>query len=162
MKKLMFIAAIIGSLAMTANASTNSLFSREVRFDTFASYTQGADVGAGIGATLFPFKTLGLTVYGTRNNLDNLDGTFVQSAAAALIFRVPVTDVFAPYVTAGVSYGLDTRDFYPYAGVGVEYKITKRFGIFAEGVYQFESFQKWDVSGWENIGVRGGIRFGLW
>lgn len=156
---------LVSASSFSADTNSTSMFSsNELRLDLFGSYSGLQDGGAGIGVSYFLTKNIGATIYSTKVNFEN-QGTFVEDANVGLIYRVPVTDVLAPYATIGAKWANVTKSYYTpavdwdmYAGVGAEYRITKKFGVFTEAVCEFPD---WNTIGKNGVTIRGGFKVGF-
>ncbi len=159
-KFIAIIAVLLLVITSSIAAETNSTFSQEFRIDTFGSYNnQNSDFGVGLGVSYFLNKNLGVSGWVTKENPTELEGNLIDSASAVAIFRLPLTSVLAPYVAGGASYNLGTENFSGLLGVGAQYNITKKFGLFAEGDWLFEKFERLPEIG--DVSVRAGFRFGF-
>lgn len=143
-------------------ADNTSLFSgNELRADAFATYQSSQSWGYGLGLSYYLTKNLGATVWASRQDFDFGKGNVVDNVDTSLLFRVPLTDVIAPYVSVGNRHLFGFGDNVPVAGLGVEYRITKKFGAFAEGTYVFGAWDKLTVPNVKDVGVRLGLKLGF-
>jgi hypothetical protein len=96
--------------------------------------------GAGAGANYFLTRNVGI---GADAYSENITGTFVDSASASLILRLPLGESgFAPYIFGGGGHRFDmSRVWFGQAGGGMEYRFTPHTGIFidARGVLPNET-----------------------
>ena len=165
MKKLISLLSVLlvsATLAVAAETNSTSLFSdKELRLDAFATYQHDADWGYGLGLTYYQTKNIGVSVWTAKDNFDWGNGKFFQTLDTSLLLRVPVTDVLAPYVTLGNRWNIEDDLFVPVAGLGAEYRITKKFGAFVEGTYGFGEWGRWSLPEWKDVGVRMGVKLGF-
>jgi opacity protein-like surface antigen len=155
MNKLFLTLVMVVAMGASAFAATNNVDSKfnknELSVKAFGTYTDSGEskVGGGFGVQAFPLnKYLGLEASTTiRNN----GSAFFDSVNALGVLRVPVKS-FAPYAIGGIRYNLDRNerqatvvreastttvtfrdsDFDWVGGGGVEYRVTKRVGLFAD------------------------------
>lgn len=131
--------------ANTVNGKT--LFSQPYSFNLSA------------GAFYFPWRNVGFEAnvpfYQTK-------GVSVDEVQAGLLFRLPLSKEtpilknLAPYVgVSGVYNWHDVQDWAYIGKVGVEARLNKKWGIFAEGQYRNYEFQNW---GQGSVSVQGGLR----
>lgn len=150
---------LAGTLALAAlpaladhNTPEDSLFrAHETSLDLFGSVSVGQEtinhiskdrvrdngrVGAGIGLNYFFDRYVGI---GGDAYTENAGHSFVDSASANLILRIPIDSIhLAPYAYGGGGYEFDARElWFGQAGAGVELRFTKKFGIFADARYVF-------------------------
>lgn len=179
--KTMMVAALL-SLASTAvhaqrdwswdtrerfsyNPEGDKYLAQEFSIDVFGSYKRGAanvtDVfdepehgifGGGLGVNYFFTKMLGV---GADVSMHDNGRQFVDNVAANLIARFPIGDTaFAPYVLGGAGYEFDpTGDWEGHAGIGVEFRMNPRTGVFADARYI------WPNSSGDSSLIRTGLRF---
>lgn len=110
------------------------------------------------GAFAYPTKYLGAEVnvpfYQTK-------GVAVSEVQAGLLLRAPLSSVallknVAPYVGFGGVYNWNSQNEYAYIGkVGVDFRLNKKWGVFAEGQYRNNEFSNWDKG---STSVQGGLR----
>jgi hypothetical protein len=91
-------------------------------------------IGAGVGINYFFTRYLGI---GGDAYTEDTQHSFVDSASANLILRIPIDCIhLAPYVFGGGGYQWDwSETWFEQAGVGLEFRFTKNFGIFTDGRY---------------------------
>jgi hypothetical protein len=117
---------------------------REIRQDT--------KFGAGAGLSYYITRYIGI---GAEAYSQNTTGTFIDSASANLMLRLPLGQSgFAPYIFGGGGHQFDQTDFwFGQAGGGMEYRFCPHMGVFldARAVWPNET---------KNYGVaRLGLRF---
>lgn len=123
----------------------------EFVFDGFGSASFGRDtinnisanrvkndarLGAGIGMSYFITRQFGV---GGDAYVENAAHSFVDSAAASAIYRLPIgTSGFAPYIYGGGGHEFDLTDqWFAHAGGGLEYRFSPTFGVFTDARYVF-------------------------
>jgi hypothetical protein len=91
-----------------------------------------ARLGAGAGVNYFFTRYFGLGIDGFS---ENTRGTFIDTASANLIFRIPIGQTpLAPYVFAGGGHNFDNvRTSFGQAGAGLECRFTRHLGVFVDG-----------------------------
>lgn len=165
---------LVGTFALTTasaigadGAPEDSLFrAHETSLDLFGSVSVGQEtinhiskdrvrdngrIGGGIGVNHFFTRNLGI---GGDAYTENAAHSFVDSASANLILRIPIDSIrLAPYAYGGGGYEFDSRElWFGQAGAGLELRFTKEVGIFADARYVF-------TDGAKDLGVgRVGIR----
>jgi hypothetical protein len=133
----------------------------ELQLDVFGSYvdTQGGGTsdgfGGGLAANYFFTRCIGVGVDGSWHGTDQ----DLWSLSARLIARWPLelnnsTLCLAPYVFGGGGgqWGAANEGQW-YLGGGLEYRATRKIGIFSEGRYT------WAGADDSNVQVRIGVRF---
>ena len=111
-------------------------------------------LGAGAGLNYFFTRNLGL---GAEAYSENTGHSVVDNASASLIARFPLGQSgFAPYVYGGAGHQFDPIELnYLHAGGGLEYRFTRRLGLFVDARYVFTDET-------ENYGLgRVGVRIGF-
>ncbi len=113
---------------------------------------QNTKFGAGAGISYFITRNVGV---GAEAYSENTTGTFIDSASANLMLRLPLGQSgFAPYLMGGGGHRFDQPDYwFGQAGVGMEYRFSHNIGVFldARAVWPNET---------KNYGVaRLGLRF---
>jgi len=134
------LSALLLTIGFVSAADTNStsfFTSKELTFDTFATYQSSVPWGYGIGLTYYQTENIGISVWTARDNFDWANGKLIQSLDTSLRLRLPLTDTVAPYVTMGNRWLTDTDTQTPVAGLGVQYKFNKKLSAFVEGTYGF-------------------------
>lgn len=156
MKKIFLTITMAFALlsAMVINAAdtnkTSEVFSKnEVSLQLFGQWSDNNtitvqnlkkvnDYAGGASLTLFP-----LNYYvGVRAStyLSNLDGKFIDNAAGDLVLRLPIQKLrIAPYGVIGYNYDFGTKGGLLETGGGVECRLFKGWGVFAEYNYDFKS-----------------------
>jgi len=91
--------------------------------------------GGDLGGSLFATKCLGIS--GDAYALGGTSRTFVDTVTGNLVFRIPIGDTgLAPYVFGGAGYQFQHIDqIVGGGGVGLEFRIVRHFGIFADARY---------------------------
>ena len=108
-------------------------------------------LGLGLGANHFFIRHLGL---GVDAYTENTQHSFVDNTSGNLILRIPIEGLrLAPYAYGGAGYQFDpTGLWFGQAGAGLEFRLAKHVGIFADARYVF-------TDGTRNFGVgRLGLR----
>ncbi len=144
--------AVIGFTAAQAGHSGEELFrANETSIDAFGSVSIGQEtidhisgsrvrkdgrLGAGLGINHFFTRHLGI---GADAYSENTNHKFVDNASASLIFRIPLDSVhLAPYAFGGGGYQFETADrAFLHAGAGLDVRLTKDIGLFADARYVF-------------------------
>jgi hypothetical protein len=88
-------------------------------------------LGAGAGVNYFITRNIGI---GADAYAENTTGTFIDSATASLILRLPLgRSGFAPYAFGGGGRHFDTvKTWFGQAGAGMEYRFTPHLGVFID------------------------------
>jgi hypothetical protein len=96
------------------------------------------DFGVGIGVNYFFTKNLGIGGDAIVSPVDNIAGTFINSASASAIVRLPLGR-FAPYALSGATRHFNDSTWRWHAGAGVEARLCRQLGGFTEVRYEFAS-----------------------
>lgn len=111
------------------------------------------------GVFWFPFRNLGVEA---NVPFYQSKGVSVSEVQAGLVLRLPLakqTPVFrnlAPYVGVSAVYNWETPQNWAYIGkAGLEARLNKNWGIFAEGQYRNYELQNWEQG---SVGINGGLR----
>ena len=93
-------------------------------------------LGAGAGLNYFFTRNFGL---GGEAYSENTGHSVVDNASLSLIGRLPLGQSgFAPYVYGGGGHQFDPIELnYLHAGGGLEYRFTRRLGLFVDARYVF-------------------------
>ena len=162
MKKLMKHGMLIGTILLLVarpafsahdvhDDTTEKYRAKETTLDLFGSGSVGQHtlnhitdetikedlrLGAGAGLNYFFTRNLGL---GAEAYSEDTGHSFVDNVSASLIARFPLGQSgFAPYVYGGVGHQFDPIALnYLHAGGGLEYRFTRRFGLFVDARYVF-------------------------
>lgn len=131
---------------------TASLGQYTIEHPSNQSVRQDTKFGAGAGLNYFITRYIGI---GAEAYSQNTTGTFIDSASANLMLRLPLGQSgFAPYIFGGGGHQFDQTDFwFGQAGGGMEYRFCPNVGVFldARAVWPNET---------KNYGVaRLGLRF---
>lgn len=133
------------------NDDTDNYGAKEATLDLFGSGSVGQQtlnhitdakikhdlrLGAGAGLNYFFTRNLGLSGEAYSENTGH---SFVDNASASLIGRFPLGQSgFAPYVYGGGGHQFDPIELnYLHAGGGLEYRFTRRMGLFVDARYVF-------------------------
>src|SRR5688572_33350295 len=108
----------------------------EVSIDLFGAYTDhdvrdydsGDNWGGGLGVNFFFSRMIGI---GVDSHTDRWQ--FPQHANASLIVRFPSSAGFAPYGFGGAGRDWDNGQWTAHAGGGLELRLNKFTGLFADG-----------------------------
>jgi hypothetical protein len=102
-------------------------------FETSIKHNRGT-WGGNIGVNYFITRNIGV---GADASMSANGGNFVDVVLGDLILRLPLGDSgFAPYVFGGGGRTTDaTWEWVGQAGVGLEYRFSRRIGLFADGRY---------------------------
>ena len=170
-KLLVTSMACLAATAVMAQTETDfdseELFrANETSIDAFGSISVGqrtidnlsgnrvgddGELGAGVGLNHFYTRYLGV---GADAYSEDTDGGFIDNSSLNLILRLPIDELhLAPYVYGGGGYQFEPGDVaFGQAGAGLELRLDRDFGIFADARYVM-------TDGTENFGVgRAGVR----
>ena len=120
----------------------------EIQLDVFGIYTdgrsnRGADgFGGGLGLGYFITRNFGVDVEGNIYASDaRRHSDTVENINANLIYRFPMElggHCLAPYIFGGGGYVWDGGNGGEgHAGLGIEYRVSQKIGIFADGRHAF-------------------------
>ena len=148
--KSMFAALLVLAASLITLPAADKLFhAKEVQVDLAAGYatdqvsplntsiatltTKGAWTSS-VGVNYFLTENFGL---GVESNLRDFRGIGVNNVSLSGIARFPVERWrLAPYVFGGAGANFEASDFWTYhAGLGVEVRLTKSAGLFADTRY---------------------------
>lgn len=98
----------------------------------------------GVGAGLSYFFTRNIGVGGEAYS-ENTTGTFVDSASANLILRLPLGQSgFAPYAYGGGGRQFDNaKSWFAQLGAGMEYRFTPNIGVFVDARWVLPDEEKY-------------------
>jgi len=136
---------------LSAPATGEKYLDREVSLDLFGSYLnperkfpnlfstnirQGR-WGGGAGLNYFFLKNVGLE---GDVNLSDHPGRIVDQVVGNLVLRLPLGNTgLAPYIFGGGGRAVSPRWDWVYGGgVGLEYRFSPRFGLFADGRFLWD------------------------
>jgi len=122
-------------------------------------FTQPYTFNLTAGAFYFPWRNVGFEAnvpfYQTK-------GVSVDEVQAGLLFRLPLSKEtpilkdLAPYIGIGGVYNWHDEQNWAYIGkVGAEFRLNKKWGVFAEGQYRNSEFSNW---GQGAVSIQGGLR----
>jgi hypothetical protein len=102
-------------------------------FETNIKHNRGT-WGGNVGVNYFITRNIGI---GADANMSANGGSFVDAVLGDLTLRFPVGNSgFAPYVFGGGGRTTDvTWEWVGHAGLGVEYRFSRKIGLFADGRY---------------------------
>jgi opacity protein-like surface antigen len=138
---------------------------QELSLDIFGSYVTdvedndayyGSGGGGGVGLNYFFHRYLGLGVDANWSPTGEPDDTVIHEVSGSFIARFPIDSIcLAPYIFAGggAKFNGDNEGTL-HGGAGLEFRVTEKIGIFADGRYTFLGEDKNDT-----VLVRGGLRF---
>lgn len=118
-----------------------------------AVFQQDYVFNLGAGIHYFPSRYFGLEA----NVPFYTEGVSVSEVQGGVLIRFPIGRI-APYLGASAVYAWDAAEEWAYIGkVGLEVRINKKVGIFAEGQYRNNEFDDFE---WDNgsISLVGGLR----
>jgi len=162
MKKIIgFIVALL-LVPVTFGGETNLFPNNDLGINAFATFQNSQHWGYGIGVSYYVDRHFGVSVSTSRQDFDFSNDKFFQNLTTVGLFRLPVTANLAPYIAFGQCWDIVYGKSIPVAGLGVEYRFSKRLGCFVEGSYGFGTWDKWESPKVKDIGVRGGFRFAFW
>ena len=112
---------------------------------------EDSELGIGVGANYFFTRNIGL---GADAYSDNSTGSFIDSASANLILRLPLGEGgFAPYAYGGGGRQFDMAEvWFGQVGAGIEYRFTTNFGAFLDARWVIP--EEVDYYGVARLGVR--------
>jgi hypothetical protein len=127
------------SLDMFGTASVGKYTIHHLSGDRIRNNTR---LGAGVGGNYFFTRNLGI---GADVYSENLNGSFIDSVSANLIFRLPLGESgFAPYAFGGGGHQFDpARVWFGQFGTGMEYRFTPNIGLFLDGRIVFPNETKY-------------------
>ncbi len=148
--------AAIPAMAQDGTSEESLFKAHETSLDLFGSVSVGQEtvnniskdrvrdngrIGGGIGLNHFFSRHVGI---GADAYTENSAHSFVDSASANLIVRIPIDSIhLAPYAYGGGGYEFDSRElWFGQAGAGLELRFTKEVGIFADARYVFTDSAK--------------------
>jgi hypothetical protein len=111
-------------------------------------------LGLGLGGNYFFHRNIGLSADAYTENAGH---SFVDNSSGNLVVRFPIDSIhLAPYLFGGGGYQFDPSGlWFGQAGGGLDFRFTKRVGLFLDARYVF-------TDGTKNFGVgRFGVRFGF-
>ncbi|HEX5221427.1 MAG TPA: hypothetical protein VFZ59_17825 [Verrucomicrobiae bacterium] len=118
-----------------------------------AVFQQDYVFNLGAGIFYFPCR-----YFGAEANVPfYTEGVSVSEVQFGLLGRVPIGPV-APYIGGSAVYAWDASEKWAYIGkVGLEFRVNKKIGIFAEGQYRNNEFDDFD---WDHgsVSLVGGLR----
>jgi hypothetical protein len=127
------------SLDMFGTASIGKYTIHHLSGDRIRNNTR---LGAGVGGNFFFTRNLGIEADAYS---ENLNGSFVDSVSANLIFRLPLGESgFSPYAFGGGGRQFDpARVWFGQFGTGMEYRFTPNIGLFLDGRIGFPNETKY-------------------
>lgn len=147
------------ALAQDTNSSTVSLFKgNELALPLGFNYNDAKDAKFApvIGVTYFITKNLG--VRGTTT-INVQDATAFDNADLLVLARLPIYAV-APYIGGGARFQASAEDKWsPILVGGVEVRLNKKWGLFAEARHDFDGGENINYKDWS---FRGGVNLVLW
>lgn len=104
--------------------------------DNFSGRRVSDDVKLGVGVGMNYFITRHFGV-GADAHSGSLSGSFVDSASAQVIGRLPIGDSgLAPYIFGGGGHQFEgIEQWFGHAGVGVEIRFHQNWGVFTDARY---------------------------
>ncbi len=126
------------------NMPSSVLFGPETTIGAYAMYVKPDQEGAGKewggGLAVEHFFSSYFGVAGSAAWVDMDEGGIWHNYVGDAILRLPIESVrIAPYALAGVGaiYGDGELNLVGRAGAGIDFRITKGFGIFGDWIYHF-------------------------
>ena len=165
---LMMLAANTALAADKTSHSEGDLYrASEMSLDVFGSASLGkytikhlsgdrvrdnSELGAGVGMNYFITRNVGI---GGDVYSENTSGTFIDSASANLILRLPLGDGgLAPYAFGGGGRQFEDIDaWFAQLGAGLEYRFSPQVGAFVDARWVLP-----DETKYYGV-VRAGVRF---
>lgn len=149
------------AIAETAAAKSTVSYSQRYRAREFSIATYAtldlesviggdAQYGGGVGLDYFITRGLGL---GLRAEAQDTRGGFIDQLGPRLTVRAPLWDKLAPYGYVQGTFNLDRDDWRVGTGAGIEYRFSKRLGVFAEAGAEL------DLDGGSRLKTAAGLRF---
>jgi hypothetical protein len=115
------------------------------------SFDEDYDANFDVGARYFLTRNIGLEatlpVYSTS-------GQTINNVDLSLVERLPVLKYAALYARQGANYQWENQTFTGILAAGVEVRLAKGWGVFAEGNYRFADFDSFSDG---NAALRGGL-----
>ena len=118
-----------------------------------AAFQQDYVFNLGAGIFYYPSRYFGLEA----NVPFYTEGVSVSEVQGGVVVRFPIGRI-APYVGGSAVYAWDAAEEWAYIGkVGLEVRVNRKIGIFAEGQYRNNEFDDFD---WDNgsVSLVGGVR----
>ena len=116
---------------------------------TDARAKEAVSVGTGIGADYFFTKGFGI---GARAELSDFSHSVIDRTSGRLIARAPLWDAVAPYGYVEGGFNFEQDRLFAGAGGGVEWRINKHVGTFAE--LGLETTTRGEATGRAAAGIR--------
>jgi hypothetical protein len=131
-----------------------SLGKEEIRNISGNVVEDDSELGIGVGLNYFFTRNLGL---GADVYSENSSGSFIDSASANLILRLPLGEGgFAPFAYIGGGRQFDmAEEWFAQVGVGIEYRFTPQIGAFLDARAVFP--EEVDYYGVARLGMRFGF-----
>ncbi len=116
---------------------------------TEARAKEAIEVGTGIGADYFITRGFGI---GARAELSDFSHSVVDRSSGRLTARAPLWDAVAPYGYVEGGFDFERDRLFAGAGGGIEARLTKRVGAFAE--LGLETTTRGEATGRAAAGIR--------
>lgn len=116
---------------------------------TEAREKEAISVGTGIGADYFITKGFGI---GARAELSDFSHSVIDRTSGRLTARAPLWDAVAPYGYVEGGFNFEQDRLFAGAGGGVEWRINKHVGTFAE--LGLETTTRGEATGRAAAGIR--------
>ena len=116
---------------------------------TEARAKEAISVGTGIGADYFLTKGFGI---GARAELSDFSHSVIDRTSGRLTARAPLWDAVAPYGYVEGGFNFEQDRLFAGAGGGVEWRINKHVGTFAE--LGLETTTRGEATGRAAAGIR--------
>lgn len=116
---------------------------------TEARAKEAISVGTGIGADYFITKGFGI---GARAELSDFSHSVIDRTSGRLTARAPLWDTVAPYGYVEGGFNFEQDRLFAGAGGGVEWRINKHVGTFAE--LGLETTTRGEATGRAAAGIR--------
>ena len=117
------------------------LFDKEFQIDLGADYTADAEWSATVGVNYFFNENWGLDFNTSYRHLNNWD----FDSSLNVVYRYPIESLrLAPYAFAGLGgiWGSNIEEYWQ-GGVGVDYRVGDRLGLFLEYTYRWVPPSGW-------------------
>lgn len=134
--------------AFNANEFSLSLYGTGA-IATEARAKEAISVGTGIGADYFITKGFGI---GARAELSDFSHSVIDRTSGRLTARAPLWDAVAPYGYVEGGFNFEQDRLFAGAGGGVEWRINKHVGTFAE--LGLETTTRGEATGRAAAGIR--------
>lgn len=109
----------------TAKSKLNDSFDKGIKHGT---------AGYSFGFQYFPKLNFGFGADAVVRDASHVRDGWLDSVNASLVARLPIGR-FAPYALGGFGHDLEFSEWTPHAGAGVEFRVTRKIGLFGDARY---------------------------